>query len=38
VASVDAFWMTRLGFADVAIYTASLQEWSADPDAPMVTG
>ena len=27
--------MFRLGFNDVAIYTASLQEWSADPDAPM---
>ena len=27
--------MIRLGFSDVAIYTNSLQEWSADPDAPM---
>jgi len=27
--------MIRLGFSDVAVYTASLQEWSADPDAPM---
>jgi len=27
--------MIRLGYTDVAIYTASLQEWSADPDAPM---
>lgn len=30
--------MTRFGFSDVAVYTASLQEWSADPDAPMVVG
>ena len=37
-ASADAFIMTRLGFKDVAVYTASLQEWSADPDNPMVTG
>lgn len=28
--------MTRLGFTDVAVYTASLQEWTRDPDAPMV--
>jgi len=27
--------MTRLGFSDIAVYTASLQEWSKDPDAPM---
>lgn len=27
--------MIRLGFSNVAVYTASLQEWSADPDAPM---
>lgn len=37
-ASADAFVMTRLGFRDVAVYTASLQEWTADPDNPMVTG
>jgi thiosulfate/3-mercaptopyruvate sulfurtransferase len=34
-ASSDAFVMTRLGFTDVAIYGASLQEWAADPDNPM---
>jgi thiosulfate/3-mercaptopyruvate sulfurtransferase len=34
-ASANAFAMTRLGFTDVAVYTASLQEWSADPDYPM---
>jgi thiosulfate/3-mercaptopyruvate sulfurtransferase len=34
-ASSDAFVMTRLGFTDVAIYGASLQEWAANPDNPM---
>lgn len=37
-ASTDAFIMTRLGYKNVAVYTASLQEWTLDPDAPMVTG
>jgi thiosulfate/3-mercaptopyruvate sulfurtransferase len=36
-ASADAFVMTRLGFKDVAVYTASLQEWAADPENPMET-
>jgi thiosulfate/3-mercaptopyruvate sulfurtransferase len=36
MASSNAFVMTRLGFTDVAVYTASLQEWAADPDNPMV--
>jgi thiosulfate/3-mercaptopyruvate sulfurtransferase len=36
-ASASAFVMTRLGFTDVAVYTASLQEWAADPDLPMET-
>jgi thiosulfate/3-mercaptopyruvate sulfurtransferase len=35
-ASSTAFVMTRLGFDDVAVYTASLQEWAADPANPMV--
>lgn len=35
-ASSDAFVMTRLGFTDVAVYTASLQEWAADPTNPLV--
>jgi thiosulfate/3-mercaptopyruvate sulfurtransferase len=35
-ASSDAFIMTRLGFTDVAVYIASLQEWAADPANPMV--
>ena len=34
-ASGSAFIMTRLGFTDVAVYTASLQEWAADPANPM---
>jgi thiosulfate/3-mercaptopyruvate sulfurtransferase len=34
-ASADAFVLTRLGFTDVAIYAASLEEWTADPDNPM---
>ncbi len=36
-ASGNAFIMTRLGFEDVAVYTASLQEWAADPSLPMET-
>jgi thiosulfate/3-mercaptopyruvate sulfurtransferase len=36
-ASSNAFVMTRLGFTNVAVYTASLQEWAADPDLPMET-
>jgi thiosulfate/3-mercaptopyruvate sulfurtransferase len=34
-ASSTAFVMTRLGFTDVAVYTASLQEWATDPANPM---
>ena len=37
-ASSSAFIMSRLGFTDVAVYTASLQEWAADPANPMETG
>jgi len=36
MASANAFAMTRLGFTNVAVYTASLQEWAADPALPMV--
>ena len=36
-ASSNAFIMTRLGFTDVAVYIASLQEWAADFDKPLVT-
>ena len=35
MASLSAFVMTRLGFTNVAVYTASLQEWAADPANPM---
>ncbi len=35
-ASSNAFIMSRLGFKDVAVYMASLQEWAADPANPMV--
>ncbi len=35
LASSSAFIMHRLGFRDVAVYTASLQEWAADPANPM---
>ncbi|MDX1346503.1 MAG: sulfurtransferase [Sedimenticolaceae bacterium] len=35
LASINAFVMTRLGYEDVAVYTASLQEWAADPANPM---
>jgi thiosulfate/3-mercaptopyruvate sulfurtransferase len=34
-ASANAFLMTRLGYKDVAVYTASLQEWAADESLPM---
>ena len=34
-ASADAFVLTRLGFEDVAIYAASLEEWTANPENPM---
>jgi thiosulfate/3-mercaptopyruvate sulfurtransferase len=37
-ASSTAFVMTRLGYTDVAVYTASLQEWAADPNNPMEVG
>jgi 3-mercaptopyruvate sulfurtransferase SseA len=29
--------MTRLGYKDVAVYTASLQEWAANPSNPLET-
>ena len=37
-ASSDAFVLTLLGRADVAVYDASLSEWAADPTLPMETG
>lgn len=36
--SANAFAMTRFGFTNIALYTASLQEWAADPENPMVVG
>ena len=36
-AASNAFVMTRLGFTDVAVYIASLQEWTVDPANPMET-
>jgi len=36
VASANAFIMSRLGYEDIAVYAASLQEWAADPSKPMV--
>jgi len=36
MASANAFIMTRLGFINVAVYTASLQEWAVDPSNRMV--
>ena len=38
LASLCAFTMTQNGYRDVAVYTASLQEWAADPTLPMETG
>ena len=38
LASSNAFVMTRLGFTNIGVYTASLREWSADPANPMVLG
>lgn len=37
-ASSNAFIMTRLGYTDVAVYAASLQEWAANPQNPLVKG
>jgi len=34
-ASSTAFIMTRLGYKDGAVYTASLQEWAPDPANPL---
>ncbi len=36
-ASLTAFAMVRAGYTDVAVYTASLQEWTADLTLPMAT-
>ena len=38
VASTDAFVLTRLGYKNVAVYMASLEEWTSDPSNPMEMG
>ena len=38
VASTDAFVLTRLGYNNVAVYMASLEEWANDPSNPMEIG
>jgi len=35
MASASAFVLTQLGYEDVAVYTASLQEWASNPENPM---
>lgn len=35
-ASSDAFILHRLGFKNVAVYSPSMQEWSANPENPLV--
>ena len=35
-ASAAAFTLYRLGYTDIAVYAASLQEWAADPENPLV--
>jgi len=37
-AAASAFAMVRAGYADVAIYPGSLEEWTKDPALPMVEG
>ena len=37
-ASANAFAMHRLGFTDIAVYTNSLEEWTADPANPLSVG
>lgn len=38
VASTDAFVLTRLGYNNVAVYMASLEEWTTDLGNPMEIG
>lgn len=37
-AASTAFALTRLGFSNVAVYVASMQEWAADPGNPIEIG
>jgi thiosulfate/3-mercaptopyruvate sulfurtransferase len=34
-ATVDAFALALLGYANVAVYDGSLNEWGLDPSLPM---
>ena len=36
-ATLDAFVLTLLGYPEVSVYDASLNEWAADPDLPLET-
>jgi thiosulfate/3-mercaptopyruvate sulfurtransferase len=36
-AAADALALTLLGVTDVAVYDGSLNEWTADPEAPLTT-
>ena len=37
-ATLDAFALTLLGSADVAVYDGSMSEWVADPALPLDRG
>jgi thiosulfate/3-mercaptopyruvate sulfurtransferase len=37
-ATMDALVLDLLGYENVSVYDASLQEWAADDDLPMQTG
>ncbi len=37
-AAASAFAMVRAGYAEVAIYRGSLEEWTKGPALPMVVG
>jgi len=36
-ATLDAFLLHQLGYADIAVYDNSMTEWANDPDLPMET-
>jgi thiosulfate/3-mercaptopyruvate sulfurtransferase len=37
-ATMDAFLLHQLGFADIAVYDASMSEWAKDPSLPIEVG
>ena len=37
-ATADAFLLRQAGHRNVAVYDGSMAEWTADPQAPLVTG